>query len=99
MPSLAVGVAAGIAAGVWKRSVFAGLMTSYLVAFVSLILVSAFASLYIRLRFSARTTSLAAERACPVYHADNAKSIERANSVRCPACHGEALRFSMGGKS
>lgn len=99
LPSLVLGVAVGLAVGFWRRSVFAGLVVWYLVTFGAMMLVKSMASLYLRLRFSVRAASLAAERACPMCHADNAKSIDRAKWVLCPKCRHETLRFVVAGRS
>lgn len=99
MPSLMLGVAVGGSFGIWWRSVSVGLITWYAFTFGAVVLMQTLASLYLRLRFSARAASLAAERFCPTCTADNAEKIDRAKRVTCPKCRHETLTFVMAGVS
>ena len=96
---LATGVVAGLAVGIWRRSFVAAFLSSYVATVAVMYLTGSLAPLYLRLRFRARGASLAAERACPVCHADNARHLERATSLPCPACRQKSLRFVVVGMS
>jgi hypothetical protein len=97
MTGLAVGVASGVAVGVWRRSFDAGLHVWCAVTWWVVAVAEFLARLYVRLRFSERAASLAAERACPHCHADDARAFDRAKAVKCPACSTESLRFVVPG--
>ena len=97
--SLAAGIVAGLAVATWRRSLVAGLLSWYLATVARMFLTGSLASLYLRLRFRARSASLAAERTCPACHADNARHLERARSLPCPACRQKYLRFVVVGMS
>ena len=99
LSSLTIGFVTGLALGAWKRSVLVGFVAWYLVTLAAMILIGSTASLYLRFRFAERSAWLVAERACQSCHADNAESIDRAKSMRCPTCRKESMRFVIAGIS
>ena len=99
MTSFSSGVVCGVAAGIWARSFLAGVVAWYAVMILVGLVAGSFARLYTRRRFAERAASLAAERACPRCHAEDAVTIERAKTVTCPTCSAQSLRFTMIGKS
>jgi hypothetical protein len=95
------GVASGLAAGLWKRSLPFGLAAGFLAVALAATIFEWIAQRYNRRHFSARDAALRAERACPTCHADDAKAIFRIwiSPVMCPSCRVVALRFRIVGKS
>ena len=96
---LGLGVVAGLAMGIVTTSVTAALLAGYVVATAVSIGAGFGAVVYVRLRFAARASALAAERKCPACGADNAKTVGWGRSVVCPACRQRGLRFAAAGVS
>ena len=96
---LLCGTAAGIALGIWWRSVILGVISWYL-ATVALVFASEMLErLYVRWRFASRAAALAEEKLCPHCHANDFTPIHRATSTRCPVCLKDKLTFEMVGVS
>lgn len=94
-----LGIVGGIAIGLWTRRILVGVVVAYIAIVGFLMLIGFLGRFYVRTRFSARAGALAAESVCPNCHADDARSIAGANSVKCRACGKEAVEFKVVGVS
>lgn len=99
MAALVLGLVTGLSVGIWQHSILLGLFACGRLAVSIGMVTDLLERLYLRRHFSKRNATLAAERACPKCHAEDANAVGHGRRVTCPACSTKAMRFVIVGIS
>lgn len=96
---LVIGIAGGLAFGVWRSSVLLGWFAALGVGYLATITLEWWAHLRFRDYFPERAAKMKAERFCPACGSESSTKITDKGTLCCPSCQQSSLHFRIAGKS
>jgi hypothetical protein len=99
LPAIVIGLASGIAVGIWRHDFCFGLALAWTTSFMSFLVLWLVGDVFTRWRFRLRARMIDGPANCPKCKSRRRVSIPTRSPLPCPICHEKALHVRVAGRS